>query len=243
MTQMMIPAECPDLESSTDAYAGRFSGGVGAYFLEVQWNIVRSMLPPANNCRVLDIGGGHAQLTPPMLRDGYDVTVLGSDDSCVQRLDRATDGYNYEFAVGDLLDLPFHENSFDVVLAFRLLPHLQNWNRFLQEICRVAKGCVIFDYPDLRSVNSVSGSLFKLKQRVETNTRRFQCFRKRQLAEALRHYQFHVSQAMGQFVLPMAFHRAMGSETISRSVETIAKSFGLTGWFGSPVILKAECSE
>ena len=239
---MTIPTECPDLDSSTDAYAERFAGSVGAYFLDVQWNIVRSMLPPPANCRILDVGGGHAQLTPPMLRAGYDVTVLGSDDSCVHRLDRTTDGHDYNFVVGDLLDLPLSENSYDVVLAFRLLPHLQKWSRFVKEICRVARRSVIFDYPDTCSINWISGSLFQLKQRVETNTRRFQCFRKPQIIDTLRQNEFQAKRAVGQFVFPMALHRIMGSETVSRSVEAVAKSLGLTGWFGSPVILKAECS-
>ena len=74
--------ETPDLVSSSDEYARRFGGPVGEYFLNVQTKIVRSFLPSPENCRVLDVGGGHAQLAVPLIADGYDVTVLGSDDCC-----------------------------------------------------------------------------------------------------------------------------------------------------------------
>ena len=86
MTKFQI--ETPDLESSTDEYAQRFAGPVGDYFLEVQTEAVRKLMPSPVGCSVLDVGGGHAQLAGPLVEAGYDVTILASDESCRDRLDR-----------------------------------------------------------------------------------------------------------------------------------------------------------
>ena len=165
------PPESPDLDSSTEAYARRFEGPVGHYFLEVQSTSVLGLLPPpAHDFRVLDVGGGHGQLVQPLVRSGYDVTVVGSDDSCCRRLDEIVRTDRYQFRCGSLLDLPCESKSFDVVLAFRLLPHLEHWDRFLSELCRVARQCLIVDYPESRSGNWLSWFTFAIKRNVEKNT-------------------------------------------------------------------------
>lgn len=231
--------EAPDLESSTDAYAQRFSGSVGEYFLRVQANCVFDMLPSETDCNVLDVGGGHGQLAGPLSRHGYDVTVMGSDDSCLPRLDRIVGPGKYGFLKGSLLELPAENDSFDVVVAFRMLPHLQNWQRFLGELCRVAKRCVIVDYPDLQSINFFSDHLFAVKRSVEENTRTYRCFRRAEILEAFRENGFVCQASRGQFLFPMALHRLMRLAMVSQSIEAIARACALTKVFGSPVVLKA----
>lgn len=240
MSTMTYPTECPDLESSTEAYARRFSGAIGKYFLDVQLGIVRQMLPSSTDQQILDIGGGHGQLTPPLLREGYDVTVLGSDDSCVERLNRSAD-QDIRFVTGNLLELPFEDDSFDVVLAFRLLPHLRNWPRFIDELCRVARTSVVLDYPDLCSANWFADRMFFLKKKIEHSTRPYRCFSRREVTDAFKKNQFNQFKTSGQFAVPMAFHRLLRMEWISRVVENTARLLGVTHLFGSPVILKATC--
>ena len=233
------PIETPDLESSTDAYALRFAGPVGSYFLEIQTNTVRQLLPKGQDCSVLDVGGGHGQLVKPLVDTGYNVTVFGSNSSCRPRLDRIVGSNQYQFMEGSLLDLPCEDNAYDVVLAFRLLPHLNNWHRFIGELCRVARQCLIFDYPDLRSVNILSSLTFAMKRNVEKNTRRFRCFRRQEILAELKANNFRHDSLRGQFFFPMALHRYMKQAAVSRVFERIAYAGGLTRLFGSPVIAKA----
>lgn len=240
MTTSTLPLEQPDLESSTEQYARRFAGSVGGYFLRVQREIVHSMLQPADHRSLLDVGGGHAQLSPSLVDAGYEVTVFGSDDSCKQRLDSAIGTERYQFVSGNLLALPFADDSFDVVLAFRMLPHLKNWQGFVAELCRVATKCVIVDYPTLKSFNWFSNRLFALKKRVEENTRPYQCFRDAHVAKAFHTSGFRVAQSKGQFLLPMALHRLVNLAWFSHLSEALASSMGLTHFFGSPVILKTH---
>jgi 2-polyprenyl-3-methyl-5-hydroxy-6-metoxy-1,4-benzoquinol methylase len=75
--------ETPDVETSSRAYARRFAGKVGAWFLAVQLRAVRKLLAPFGpGATLVDVGGGHGQLATPLAACGYEVTVLGSHPSC-----------------------------------------------------------------------------------------------------------------------------------------------------------------
>src|SRR5690349_12021332 len=130
--------ETPDIETSSEDYARRFAGAVGSYFLDVQAGITLRLLSPWPGARVLDVGGGHAQLAPLLVTHGYRVTVAGSEEICRARLDRSMAPGSFDFQACDLLDLPFPDRSFDAVLAFRLLAHLESWRQQVAELCRVA---------------------------------------------------------------------------------------------------------
>ena len=126
---------------------------------------------------ILDVGGGHGQLTAPLVQAGHDVTVYGSSPTCAARLRPWTAEGRVRFASGDLLRSPFRDRAFDVVLSYRLLPHVPAWRQLVGELCRLAGRAVLVDYPTVRSVNAFSGATFGLKKRVEGNTRSFAVFR------------------------------------------------------------------
>lgn len=231
--------ETPDIESSSEGYAGRFTGPVGAWFLEVQASHALELISPWPGAAVLDVGGGHAQLAGPLGRAGHAVTVLGSTPECGLRLARLDPPAPHRFVVGDLLNLPFADQSFTVVTAFRMLAHIDDWPRFLAELCRVASAAVVLDYPELRSANLVAERLFAAKLAVEKNTRPFQCFHGKQINAAMRGHGFGHQSARPQFFWPMALHRGLKSPGLSRGLEALASGLGLTRCFGSPVILRA----
>ncbi len=230
--------EVPDISSSTDAYAHRFAGPVGEFFLHTQTRLVLDLIGSSAGLRVLDVGGGHGQLARPLVSAGCEVTILGSDVSCRHRLDKLLEPSEFTFVEGDLLGLPFDANSFDIVLAFRLLPHVVRWQAFLAELCRVSRTHVIVDYPEIRSFNLFADLLFGLKKRLEGDTRKYRCFRQSQVAEEFRKHGFSRCLARKQFFLPMALHRKLGVAWLSKTVEDIARWTGLTYVAGSPVILR-----
>jgi len=117
--------EDADVETSSDAYARRFEGAVGRFFLEAQRDAVLDLVAPFPRARVLDVGGGHAQLTGPLVEAGYDVTVLGSDSACEARVRPWTDAGRARFVAADLVEPGIEALSFDVVLSLRLLPHVR----------------------------------------------------------------------------------------------------------------------
>jgi SAM-dependent methyltransferase len=234
--------ENADVESSSELYARRFSGAVGRWFLELQARLTLeclSGLPPG--ATVLDVGGGHAQLAPPLVEAGYRVTVVGSDASCGERLAALTSAGRCRFEVADLLALPYAGRAFDAVLCYRMLAHSIDWKRLVAELCRVARHRVVVDYPARRSVNVASEALFRIKNAIERgSTRPFALYGRGEVARAFASAGFRVSLERPQFLLPMAFYRLAGSAGLARTAEGLARATGLTGLLGSPVIARAD---
>ena len=132
----------PDIETSGRAYARRFSGPVGAYLLGVQSETVRRLLSYGGiqGGRVLDVGGGHAQLTHLLLALGFEVWVQGSAPCCAKRLGPLMDEAKgrLHFVTSSLWALPFGDRAFDLVVGIRLLAHVERWQALLTELASSA---------------------------------------------------------------------------------------------------------
>ena len=234
-------AETADVETASEDYARRFAGPVGEWFLDQQARATLALLsglPP--RARVLDVGGGHAQLTPALVGAGYEVTVVGSAVSCGARLSRWLAGGRCRFEVADLLALPYAAQSYDAVLSFRLLPHAAAWQALVRELCRVARERVVLDYPSTRSANVAAERLFATKKRIEGNTRPFTLFRPDEIRRALAANGFRVTASRPQFLWPMVLHRWIDRAAVSKVLEAPGRLSGLLRLFGSPVIVRAD---
>ncbi len=213
---------------------------MGRFFLEVQSALTLALLQPFPRASILDVGGGHGQLTGPLVDAGFDVTVLGSDPSCEARVRTWTGAGRARFLVSDLVSPDLPDRSFDVVLSYRLLPHVHRWPELVRSLARLARQAVIVDYPTRRSVNALAELLFGLKRHVEKDTRRFLVFRELEITRAFAASGFRLTARRPQFFFPMALHRATRSAGLARRAEAAASSFGLTSLLGSPVIARFE---
>lgn len=233
--------EDADIGTSSEDYARRFTGAIGRWFIETQTRISLSVLGALPvGASVLDVGGGHAQIAPPLIEAGYEVTVVGSDPVCGARLQPWIAEGRCRFQVADLRALPFPEASFDAVVCLRLLPHSVSWAGLISELCRVARRSVVIDYPSTRSVNLVSSPLFEMKRGIELNTRRFMTFSPQQIRSAFADGGFIVRTEQPQFLLPMVLHRLTNQPVFSKVAELPGRFLGLTRWFGSPIIVRAD---
>ena len=215
-TESAIPSgEHADIETSSDGYAARFAGAAGTWLLRVQERIVLAWLRCWPGASVLDVGGGHGQLALPLAREGFKVTVLGSDAICIKRIAPEVQVGRMRFVAGDLVALPFP----DVVVSIRLLPHCEAWPKLIAEMCRVARQAVIVDYPTDQSLNFFSSVLFGAKKKIEKNTRPFMLFRHCVVAVEFARHGFAVAARKGEFFLPMVLHRMMRCPAVSAALE------------------------
>lgn len=234
--------ETADIETSNDDYATRFKGAVGAWLLAMQERGAMDLLRGLQSgSRVLDVGGGHAQLAGPLCGAGYTVTVLGSAASCRQRLEPLiATGADCRFVVGNVIELPYKDRTFDAVVCFRLLTHCGAWEQLVSELCRVSRGPVVVDYPTGQSLNAVAPALFEAKKKVERNTRTWRLFRHAEVRDAFAAAGFAESGRFGQFFLPMVIHRALRCRPLSAFMEGACRLLGLTRKWGTPVIVRMD---
>lgn len=230
--------ETADIETSSAAYASRFAGPTGSWLLRVQAEATLAMLKPYPQASVLEVGGGHGQLTDHLLKAGHSVTVVGSDQSCQAQIRPLVESGQCAFQVGNVLALPYADAAFDVVISYRFLAHVEQWQAFLNELARVAKQTVLVDYPTLRSVNYITPLLFSLKKGVEGNTRPYTCYSEAELLSYATSLGLSVGDRYAQFFWPMVVHRMMKKPQLSAPLERGARQLGLSHLFGSPVITK-----
>jgi ubiquinone/menaquinone biosynthesis C-methylase UbiE len=233
--------EDADVVTSSEDYARRFTGKVGRWFIETQARLTLSALGALPvGASVLDVGGGHGQIAPPLIEAGYEVTVVGSDPTCSARLQPWIAEGRCRFQAADMRILPFPDESFDAVVCLRLLPHSVSWIGLIGELCRAARRSVVVDYPSSRSVNIASSPFLGLKRAIELNTRQFMTFSPRQIRSAFSEHGFIVRAEHPEFLLPMVLHRLINQTAFSKVAELPGRLLGLTRWFGSPVIVRAD---
>lgn len=231
----------PDIETASQNYADRFRGPVGEWLLDVQRRYVRTLVPQSAGrpLRVLEVGGGHGQLTPTFLAAGHRVSVHASARSALGRVRALRTSYpdRLTFFVSSLWELPCDNDTFDLVAGIRLLAHVEAWRRLLAEMVRVSRRWILIDYPPRSSANVLTPVLFGVKRAIEGNTRPYFCYRDRAVRDELHRLGITRIHTERQLALPMALHRALGRATLSRRLERVMEIVGMTRRYGSPTLL------
>jgi 2-polyprenyl-3-methyl-5-hydroxy-6-metoxy-1,4-benzoquinol methylase len=231
----------PDIHSSSQEYRQRFFGGVGQWFLDRQNGITEDMLSVlGNDLTAIDFGGGHGQSIQVCQQLQIEYTILGSAAECFELLEKEYSNTELNTRVGSLTDSGCAEQSFDVVMSYRMLPHLKFWQAHIQELCRVSRNTVLIEFPSRRSINALSDRFFGLKKSIEGNTRRFTLFSLDQVIVEFESQGFKLAEVRGQYLLPMALHRALKNKKVSTFLENMVGVLIPHNKFGSPLICKFE---
>jgi len=232
--------DAPDIESSTEDYATRFQGRIGLWLVHKQiaaTQIALNKLVSSNiSFTVLDVGGGHGQNIEVVKELGGELTIVGSEPSCDVLIKSQVAAGDVKFVVSPLLSLPFDDNSFDVVICYRILSHMDSWKQLIAELSRVSSKLVLIDYPSKKSINIVADALFSIKKLIEKNTRGYGCFSDWEVDVVFQESHQQRIFEHRQFFLPMAMYRLIGSPKIASCLAKIFRLIGLTDRFGSPVI-------
>ena len=240
--------ERPDIETASDRYADRrFAGAAGRWLLDQQSHAVASVLDQIGDApvRVLEVGGGHGQITPLLLARGHRVVVHGSDEVCFGRIEALRRSYpdRLERCAASLRALPFAAASFDVVIAVRLFGHVTEWRALLRQMARFSRRFVVVEFPrksEALALESIRDAVFSLKHRVEGTTRPFFAYSERALVTELEGCGFRRVTTVGQFALPMVAHRMLRSPALSAGLERTLRMVGVDDRLRSPAILLGE---
>jgi len=140
-----------------------------------------------------------------------------------------------KFQVGDAHALDFGDRSFDAVVCLRMLMHVPNWERCLAELCRTADRLVIVDYPSAVSVALFESMGAAMAHRFGGRAEPYRSSPPRpspppSIATGSASVRFH-----RQFVLPIAFHKAIVSRRFHHADRERPRPPRLLKIFGSPV--------
>jgi len=103
-----------------------------------------------SNCLILDIGSGSGMISK-FASEKNIVVPFDISKKCISnslKLNPSLFG-----VVGDAMEIPFKDNSFDTIICVELIEHLQNPDKCMNEIHRVLKdnGNLIMTTPNYRS--------------------------------------------------------------------------------------------
>ncbi|MDF8263215.1 class I SAM-dependent methyltransferase [Luteipulveratus flavus] len=134
---------------------------VDASFMATEMSFVLDHISPTD--QVLDMGCGTGRFTEPLGRQAQSVVGLDLTPGMLEKAkDRCSGLSNASFQQGDMCELPFEDDSFDVVVSMLALMHLppQDRQRAFQETARVLR-------PGGRALFGVKNEVFERMSGVD----------------------------------------------------------------------------
>lgn len=221
--------------------ASRFSGPIGRMLAETQEQVIAAFLAPLPQQRILDVGTGTGRAAIALARRGAHVTGIDASAEMLAVADRRAReaGVAVTLVRGDAHGIDFPPQSFDAVVCLRVLMHTPDWRRSLSELCRVARHKVVLDYPALASAATMQAISRRVAHRLGSSVEAYRVFSDAAIARALADNGFAVRDRHKQFVLPIAFHKIVGSAAATTRIERMLATIGLRRALGSPVTIVA----
>jgi ubiquinone/menaquinone biosynthesis C-methylase UbiE len=93
------------------------------------------LLKGRENLRILNVGAALGA-SSVMLKEFGNVTSIEYNKECCEFVKKQ---FNYDFIHGSITELPFEDNTFDVVCAFDVVEHVQEDTQAIKELHRVCK--------------------------------------------------------------------------------------------------------
>jgi 2-polyprenyl-3-methyl-5-hydroxy-6-metoxy-1,4-benzoquinol methylase len=220
----------------------RFGGPIGQLIAAEQARVLANMIGRIHERTILDVGTGTGRAALMLARGGARVTAIDASEEMLEvARQRAADQLvKVNFIRGDAHHLDFKDRSFDVVVCLRVLMHTPDWRQCMSELCRVADRLVIFDYPSATSAALAQSLARRMFSAAGGRTEAYRVFRAATIASALGGLQFRTRSVHRQFVMPIQFHKIIGSRRFTTRSEHVLDRLGLLRLLGSPVTVCAE---
>jgi len=220
----------------------RFGGPIGDLVASTQARVLADMIGRIQDRSIIDVGTGAGRAAIVLAHGGARVTAVDASAQMLEvaRSRAAQDGVGIDFRLGDVHALEFEDRAFDVAVCLRVLMHALDWPKAMAELCRVADRLVIFDYPSATSTAALQSLTRRAIQALGGRTEAYRVFTDGAIRRELARSGFSVRSVHRQFVLPIQFHKLIGSRRFTVATETLMERAGLLRHFGSPVTVCAE---
>ncbi len=105
---------------------------------EYPLHLVNKYIKENERCKIADIGCGLGRVLKHLHYKGYNVRGIDYVDYCIRKLKREDSRLNVRQA--NILDIPYEDNIFDIVMAFGILGHIENgMKKAFKEVNRILK--------------------------------------------------------------------------------------------------------
>ena len=127
-----------------EKYERWFTTPIGFLVRRVEWELVFELLRPGPGDFILDAGCGTGIFTLEMLSCGARVTGLDLSLPMVKRSARKALAFPFQPVLGNILRLPFPDNSFGKTVSITALEFIPDGEKAVEELFRVTrKGGVV----------------------------------------------------------------------------------------------------
>lgn len=155
----------PVLDYEGSKYSTEFWNPDREYEDRAERIAIRSMLPPSGR-RLIEIGAGAGRLGE--LYHGYAEVILMdyARSTVIEARDRWHDDPRFKFVAADLYQLPFAASAFDSIVMIRVIHHLVDVPRALNEIAAAmkSKGVFLLEFANKRNLKSMARYALRQQQ-------------------------------------------------------------------------------
>ncbi|MCR4327433.1 MAG: class I SAM-dependent methyltransferase [Nanoarchaeota archaeon] len=125
-------------ELAESYFASRMEGGTSWFYNEnLEMPTTLKILGKVKGKKILDLGCGPGRYAKILTQRG--AKVVGIDNSKVSLKIAKKESPKSKFIFGDVENLPFKKEEFDIVFSSLVLDHFEDWNSILAEVKRVLK--------------------------------------------------------------------------------------------------------
>jgi len=149
-----------------EAYDRWFTTPIGSLVRKYEVELIMDLLKPKRSEVILDAGCGTGVFTRDILLSGSRVVGLDISSPMLIQAGKKLKGFPFQMVLGDMLNLPFRESSFDKVVSVTALEFIEDARDVVGELFRVTErgGAIV-----VATLNSLSP--WALRRKAEAKER------------------------------------------------------------------------